>query len=412
METAAERPVNWRLNLGALWVASFLAIAGFSFTSPFMPLFLSRELGVTSQRDVALWTGVIQGALGAGLFVASPVWGLVADRYGRKLMLLRAIFVGSLAVGLIGFARNPLDVTALRLLYGAAAATYPVAIAIVAMETPRAHVGWAVGVISSAVAVASAVGPALGSLGAAAVGLRAVFFLSSAMFLAASVPVVLLVRERRRPSTAAVGLTRQALARLGATPQTLRRAITVLLGAQILVSMMANTALILVVLKLLALSPPNLTVVTGLTFAASGVATAVAGVAYSSVARRFGYRRLVAAAAAGLVVLLASMAATSTIGVFVGLAVLFGLVNGVVTPAVAALLGMEAPDDIKGTIFGLNSSAGAVGMLLGPLLAGITAATLGPSGAFVVSAGLALGLAVVAAGLVREPPPEPAPVPA
>jgi DHA1 family multidrug resistance protein-like MFS transporter len=114
VDTAAERPVNWRLNLGALWVASFLAIAGFSFTSPFLPLFLSRELGVVSQPDVALWTGVIQAALGAGLLVASPVWGLVADRYGRKLMLLRAIFVGSLAVGLIGLARNPLDVTALR----------------------------------------------------------------------------------------------------------------------------------------------------------------------------------------------------------------------------------------------------------------------------------------------------------
>jgi MFS transporter, DHA1 family, multidrug resistance protein len=406
LEQVTAQPVDWRKNLAALWIGVFLAVAGMSFTSPFLPLFLNRELGVTSNREVAIWTGVAQAALGAGLLIASPIWGLVADRYGRKLMLLRAMFFGAFAVGLVGFARTPLDVTLLRFLYGAAAGTYPVAIAIVAMETPRRHVGWAVGVLSSAVAVATAVGPAIGGLGAATLGLRGVFIVSGGMFLVAGVPIFLLVRERPPAHRAASDRSRSTVYRLRATPKSAVRAIAGLLVAQTLAAMASNAVIILIVLKLLALTPPHITAVTGFTFAASGVATAIAGLGYSQLARRLGYGRTVAVVAVGLGGVTLGMASAQTIAVLIGLAVLFGLVNGIATPAIAALLGMESPDDIKGTVFGFLSSAGAVGMLLGPLLAGFTAASLTPSGGFIVVAGLAATLAVVGVIWLREPPPE------
>jgi MFS family permease len=397
--------VDWRLNLTALWVAVFLAVTGMSFTLPFMPLFLTKELGVAPGPQLAIWTGVVSGALGAGLFIASPLWGLVADRYGRKLMMLRAIFVGAIAVGLVGFARGPLDVTALRFLYGAAAAVYPVGIAIVAMETPRLHVGWAVGVLSSAVAVAGAAGPVLGSLGVSAFGLRNVFFLSAGMFLLAGVPVLLLVKERRinRSPTGSRGTGLAFLGR-GRASKPLVAAIAALLVGQVLVSTIGNSALILIVLRLLVLAAPHVAIVTGLTFGASGVATAIAAITYSRLATRVGYRWVLVSGAGVLVLTFLGLAIAPSLGLFVVLAVLFGLWNGVLNPAVATLLGLEAPDEIKGTVFGLSSSAGAAGILIGPLAAGFSAASFGSAAAFIVVAGMATAMAALGVLWIREPP--------
>src|SRR5579884_3370750 len=79
----------WRRNLAALWFAEFTAIFGFSFAFPFLALFLNRVLHLPSGPELALWTGLVASATGMSLAVTSPIWGAVADRYGRKPMLLR-----------------------------------------------------------------------------------------------------------------------------------------------------------------------------------------------------------------------------------------------------------------------------------------------------------------------------------
>ncbi len=80
---------EWRRNLWTMWIAQMLSIIGFSFTTPFLPLFL-RDLGVTDTNRVIWWSGVLNGGSGLVMAVAAPIWGVVADRYGRKSMVLRA----------------------------------------------------------------------------------------------------------------------------------------------------------------------------------------------------------------------------------------------------------------------------------------------------------------------------------
>src|SRR5215467_15769183 len=186
--------VDWRRNLAALWFAQFTAIFGFSFAFPFLPVYL-RQLGVHDPGQLALWTGVTAGASGASLAIMSPIWGTLADRYGRRAMLLRAMLGGAVTVGLMGFARGPVDLLVLRLLQGATAGTVAATTALVASGTPRPRVGWALGVLTSAVAVGSALGPLVGGLAASILGLRAIFWAGGGLLAGATIPVVAIVRE-------------------------------------------------------------------------------------------------------------------------------------------------------------------------------------------------------------------------
>src|SRR5205807_1772568 len=98
-------------------------------------------------------------ASGLAMAIASPIWGVLGDRFGRKPMLIRSMVGGALTVGLVAFAQNPAQLVVLRFLQGATSGTVAAATSLVAAETPRSRVGWALGVVTSAVALGGAIGP-------------------------------------------------------------------------------------------------------------------------------------------------------------------------------------------------------------------------------------------------------------
>src|SRR5258708_30202992 len=111
--------------------------------------------------------------------IASPIWGVLGDRYGRKHMLIRSMLGGAITVGLIFFVQTPIQLVALRFIQGATSGTVAAATALVAVETPRPRAGWSLGVVTSAVALCSALGPVVVGLAAAQLGLRLVFLRGS-----------------------------------------------------------------------------------------------------------------------------------------------------------------------------------------------------------------------------------------
>ncbi|HXI95072.1 MAG TPA: MFS transporter, partial [Candidatus Acidoferrum sp.] len=205
-----------------------MAIFGFSFAFPFLSIFISKDLGVPQGRELDLWTAAIASVSGLSMAIASPIWGVMGDKFGRKPMLLRSMVGGAITVGLIFFARSPTELLILRLLQGATSGTVAAATALVAAETPRNRVGWALGVVTSAVALGGAIGPVVGGLAGAAVGLRLVFLGGGVLLLLSTVPVLLIVREspRRRREGLQLGTMALIKQRPGAV-----RALTVLIGA-------------------------------------------------------------------------------------------------------------------------------------------------------------------------------------
>jgi MFS transporter, DHA1 family, multidrug resistance protein len=382
-------------------VAEFMAIFGFSFAFPFLPLFLRRELGIETDQALAFWTGIVAGASGFSMAIASPIWGVLADRLGRKSMLIRAMLGGGISVGLMGLARSALQLAGLRFIQGAASGTVASASALVAAGTPREHIAWSLGILSSAVALGSAVGPTVGGLAGGRFGLRAVFLAGGTLLVLSAIPVIIMVRET--PG-------RHVRTRSGGTIATVRaagpgtvRALLVLIAAQGLMQASYSAASQLIVLRVIQLSPGGAATITGIAFGVAGLATAAAGVTYARVLRRTGYRRMLMVAAALLTVGTAATALPSSIVLLIGLFALVSLLFGALTPALASMVGLEVPTEVAASVFGISASAFAVGFGFGPLIAGFTASAASVPAGLVVAAGMALVLLVLLAAGSREP---------
>ena len=399
--------VNWRRNLAALWLAEFTAILGFSFAFPFLPLFLHRELHIPSGSQLAFWTGISAGVTGFALALTSPIWGRLADRYGRKPMLVRAMVGGGISVGFMGLAQSALQLTVLRGIQGASSGTVAAATALVATETPTEHLAWALGILNSAISLGSAAGPAAGGLAANFVGLRAIFVGGGVLLLLAMVPVLIAVRESPRRVIRELTPSTLQVLRV-ARPGTIR-ALVVLMVAQGLLQTSYGAAQQLVVLRFVQLmSAHDAQSITGFTFAAAGIATALAAVTFSRLLRRSNYRTVVTTAAILLGLTLLGAAAGRTPAVIIVAFVLASFVTGSMIPAFGAMVGLEAPAIIQATIFGFSSSAVSVGFGFGPLLGGLIASAAGAQVGLIVAAALALLLATIVGVAAREPqPPRP-----
>jgi MFS transporter, DHA1 family, multidrug resistance protein len=384
----------------ALWFAEFMAIFGFSFAFPFLSIFIHHDLGVQQGRDLDLWTAATASVSGLAMAIASPIWGILGDRFGRKPMLLRSMVGGAITVGLIYFAQNPSELLILRFLQGATSGTVAAATALVAAETPRSRVGWALGVVTSAVALGGAIGPVIGGLAGAVFGLRLVFLGGGILLLASTLPVMLVVRESPRPRRE--GPRPSTLALIRQRPGAIR-AMGVLIGAQGLISVCNSATQLLVVLRLLEMLSTGVAAVTGVAFGLAGVASSGAAVFYTTVTRRLGYVRTTAIAAVMVAVAASLIAVAPWAALVVAGVALNGLFSGVVIPATASMLGLETPPEAQSTVFGANASSVALGFCIGPLIGGGVAATGGVPAALLVIAALALVLAVLVAVGAREP---------
>jgi DHA1 family multidrug resistance protein-like MFS transporter len=248
----------------------------------------------------------------------------------------------------------------------------------------------------------SAVGPAAGGLAANLIGLRAIFLAGGTLLLLAAIPVLFVVREspRRMERTAAPRTTevlRQARAgTIGA--------LAVLIVAQGLQQTSYGAAQQLVVLRLLDLTgAKEAQALTGLTFAAAGIATALASLTYHRLLRRTSYRRLITAGALLLGLALLGAAAAVTPPLVIAAFVIASFFSGALIPAFGAMTGLEAPVIVQATVFGVGSSAIALGFGLGPLLGGIVASAAGIRAGLIVAAALALILAALVGFRAREP---------
>jgi MFS family permease len=256
------------------------------------------------------------------------------------------------------------------------------------------------GVVTSSVALGGAIGPVVGGLAGSLVGLRVVFLVGGILLFAAMVPVLMIVKESRRvPRT---GPRLSTLAVIDERPG-LRQALSVLIGAQGLMSIVQSATQQLVVLRLLEMLSHGVSAVTGLGFGLSGVASSASAVLYSRVTKRFGYVQTAAAASVLVAVAVALIGLSPWVALVVLAIGLSGLFSGVVIPATASMIGLETPPAAQSTDFGLNASSVAFGFFIGPLIAGGVAATANVSMALLVIAVMALALAALLRWKAREP---------
>src|ERR1700687_417448 len=148
------------------WIASatqLFCLIGFGLALPFLPMYV-QALGVTERAQVAVWSGVISGSAALTMAVLAPIWGVLADRYGRKAMLVRSMIGGAIVVAAMGFVADVWQLLAIRMVQGAVTGSQAAAAALVAAATPASSVGFALGLVSTAVQVGNTIGPVIGGV--------------------------------------------------------------------------------------------------------------------------------------------------------------------------------------------------------------------------------------------------------
>lgn len=363
----------------AVWASQFAAKIGSSFVNPFIAIYLSTDLHIHG-RSLATWAGVVAGASGVGTALAGPLWGHLADRRGRKPMLIRALLGGALSLFLMGLTRSPWQLVALRFTQGAMGGTSSAATALVTSDTPRSQLANALGTLSSAATLASAIAPLLGGIGAATIGLRYGFFISAGLVLISAVPVILAVRETRRYPAAPQPQPRRSTTRGALVEQLLSARVLRVLLSQLLLNFGFFSVQQLVVVRLLDLLPSTAAgLATGAGFAASALAATLTAVTYPRLHRRYPFPRLTAVAAAALAAGAATCGlAPSAWGILVGLLVV-GSAYGGLSPLLAAMLGLAAPAESQARIFGFSASSLAIGLAVGPPISGLVATATNPT---------------------------------
>jgi DHA1 family multidrug resistance protein-like MFS transporter len=387
---------NWQRTLGALWLAQTLTIIGFSLRTPFLPFFVA-ELGARNLETQVLWAGAINAGGAAVMAFTAPLWGALADRYGRKLMVLRAMVAGSLTIGLMALATSPWQLFVLRLVEGGFTGTVTASTTLAASTVPRERLGFGLGLMQMAVFSGSAVGPLIGGVLADQIGYRATFALAGSLLLVSALLVAFLVEERFEPPPrrAGHGETGGETWRLLLAPALL--GIVVSLFALRAASMALQPIVPLLVAQL-ARGSSSVNSLAGLAMGVSGMTSAVASVGLGRLSDRVGQRPLLIASGALAAATFLPLGLTTQVWQVIALQALFGIASGGMLPTANALVARLTPEGRRGTIYGFTTTASSLGAFVGPLVGTALAAALGLHAPFLV---IGLALAVTVAWVAR-----------
>jgi DHA1 family multidrug resistance protein-like MFS transporter len=390
---------SWRKNLYIIFVAELVVMTGFSFVTPFIPLYV-QQIGNFNDAQAAFWSGISISCVGIGLFVSAPIWGVLADRMGRKPMVLRSMLGGAVIIALEGLAPNVYIFVGLRIIQGMLTGTIAAASALVTSSSPRDKTGFVLGLLMVAVYCGNTVGPSIGGFFAHVFGYRNTFFITAGMLLIGGLMVQFLVKETFQPPAQKASFG--GMWRLAAT-----RTVLPLLTTTCLIYMATQTAQPIVALYMAQLgSKETAAVSTGLAFALMGLIAAFSSVVSGRLIGRFSPRKIliVASLGAGLMYILPIFAAnTAQLVIFVGL---LGLLQGGVVTSTTSLIGISVPIAQQGMAYGLSQSANALGITLGPIIGGSAAQLISLRYIFGLSAALFLITGLMASKFVVYPAPK------
>ena len=185
---------RWKINLYTLWVAQVIALMSFGFGLPFIPFYI-QELGIRDHSALIFYTGLASTIPAATMIIFAPIWGILADRYGRKLMLQRAMFSAVFIIGGMGFVANVPQLLVLRALQGIFTGTITASMAFVSANTANNKMSFALGFMTSSNFIGYTIGPVLGGLLSEQIGYRYCFIIGGLLMIVGFLLVTLLVKE-------------------------------------------------------------------------------------------------------------------------------------------------------------------------------------------------------------------------
>ncbi len=370
--SASVSSAGWKRNQAAVTVATFIGFTGFTLVMPFLPLYL-QQLGEHDVAAISVWSGLSLGVTPLVTAMMTPVWARLAERTGKKLMVARSLLSFVFIMTAMAWVTHPWQVFALRLIQGFFAGYGPLAMMLAAESAPPEQMATAIGWVQTAQRLGPALGPVIGGLMVAAVGIRGSFYLSAVFYLGAFALVLVGYKETPRASDATVAAKRSPTTwrELRAVP-TFLTAVAVIFALQ-LVDRSFGPVLPLY-LGEVGIATARIPFLTGLIFTLVATAAAV-GNQFTG--------RLINSSPVGVIVTGCAIVAAagalvfalgSSVTVMLIASPIFGAAMGIATTAVYTDVGHRVAAGGRAAAFGYLQTAYLLGLAVSPVVAGFIGA--------------------------------------
>ncbi|MDN6703228.1 MAG: MFS transporter, partial [Lactiplantibacillus plantarum] len=378
----------WHRNLIVLWFCTFVAGMAFSEIMPFLSLFVS-QLGDFTKAQITFYSGLAFAADYAISAISAPLWGIIADKKGRKIMLLRASLGMAVAMGLMGFVTNVWQLVALRALQGVFAGFISNAQALVASQTPRKYSGRALSTLITGAVSGQLFGPVIGGLLAQLFSIRNTFFITAGLLMVAFLLSLFFVQEHFKP----VAHHRE--------PGDSRNPLAAFQNPRLIIVMLCSTAIVqfgnasiapiisLYVRELMHYRGP-ITVVAGIIAALPGISNIFSAPRLGRYGDQHGSGKVLLFGYIFAVIMYFPQGIVTSVVALGILRFAIGISDGALYPEIQTVLTKNTPVHLTSTIFSYNQSFQAIGNMFGALLGGLVAGWFNYNAVFIMTALLLL----------------------
>jgi len=386
---------TWQRTLWVLFFAQVMTAVGFSSIFPFLPFYV-KSLGSSSGLSIELLAGLVFSAQGFAMMVASPIWGALADRYGRKLMVERALFGGAVLLFLMAFVRTAEELVVMRTIQGLITGTISASSALVASQAPRQRMGYAMGVLQVGLGVGVAIGPLVGGTIADAYGYSASFYVPAVLLFVAGIVVLVGVQEQfvrpKEDDSSGMNLLGQWRILL-LTPGIM---ITLVMRFMTSLGRMTLVPLIPFFVEEIMQTTRGLNTFTGLIIGITSATTTISSIFLGRLGDRIGHRLVLIVSmiiAAGIYSVQSLVTAGWQMLVFQALV---GVAIGGVIPMISALLANFIKFGEVGAVYGFDNSINAGGRAVAPIVGAIVADLSGVRTTFIATGMIFLSASILA----------------
>ena len=408
MTAAGEAAVDPERAAGSDSTRITLAIAAavgtanlsYNFWSPFLPLFM-LQIGAHDEANALFWIAIATTAQGIARLVSGPLWGIWADKFGRKNMLLRCLVFATISNLVTGSIGAPWQLTFAFVLQGLFSGYVPASAALISVSVPDSRISRSLSMVTSAQYLGNTLGPMLGAVMAIGLSYRGAIYIASLFPLISAIAVMFIVPRDQPGVTKTTTASGQESTKLEPFHPTFQLGLAILV--YFVIFTMVQAIRLLSPLAVKAIDPGSVDSTIGLTFTLGGLASAASLMFIAPIFFKPGklQRALVATSFLSGLAMLSLAFAMNNPFYITGFA-LFSLVQAAMIPAANTLIAGNAPRSRRGTAFGLASSAQAVSFMIGPFSAALFA-SLSIDLGFVVLAGVLFVLAFVLLAALREP---------
>ena len=375
------KEINWKNNLRIAWIGCFLTGACVSLVLPFMPIFV-EELGVESSQ-VTFYSGIAISISSVSAAFISPIWGILADKYGRKPMMIRAGIAMTITMGGLAFVPNVFWLLVLRFLNGVFTGYVPNATALIASQVPKDKSGYALGTITSGVLAGTLSGPFVGGLIAEVFGIRNAFLMVGALVSLAAILTIFFIKEDFQPVTKETAIPTKYLYASLKYPYLLFN----LFATSFVIQFAAQSIGPILALYVRELGQKeNLLFVSGVIVSSMGLSSMMSAGIMGRLGDKVGNHRLLILAqvySAVIYVLCGNATSPVELGIY---RFLFGLGTGALVPGINAILSKMAPKAAISRVFAFNQVFFYLGGVIGPLAGSLVANQFGYNSVFYATA--------------------------